>query len=69
MDIGFSDVEFPLLFSDYSVGFVGVFIPLYAAAYLIFKRIKYKLPYFRRIKIKSIGIDPSVDEHAWPENG
>ena len=30
----FADVEFPLLFSDYSVGFVGVFIALYAAAYL-----------------------------------
>lgn len=46
----FADVEFPLLFSDYSIGFVGVFIPLYAAAHIIFKRIKYKLPYFRRIK-------------------
>jgi hypothetical protein len=46
----FAEVEFPLLFSDYSIGFVGVFIPLYAAACLIFKRIKYKLPYFRRIK-------------------
>jgi hypothetical protein len=46
----FADVEFPLLFSEYSIGFVGVFIPLYAAAHIIFKRIKYKLPYFRRIK-------------------
>jgi hypothetical protein len=46
----FAEVEFPLLFSDYAIGFVGVFIPMYAAAYLIFKRIKYRLPYFRRIK-------------------
>jgi hypothetical protein len=46
----FSEVEFPLLFTDSSVGFLGVFIVMYASAYLIFKRIKYKLPYFRRIK-------------------
>jgi hypothetical protein len=46
----FSEVEFPLLFTDSSVGFLCVFIVMYASAYLIFKRIKYKLPYFRRIK-------------------
>jgi hypothetical protein len=46
----FSEVEFPLLFLDYAIGFIGVFIPLYAAAHLIFKRFKYKLPYFRKIK-------------------
>lgn len=46
----FADVEFPLLFTDYAIGFIGVFIPLYAAAHLIFKRIKHRLPYFRRIK-------------------
>jgi hypothetical protein len=46
----FAEVEFALMFSDYTMGFMGVFIVLYAAAYLIFKRIKYRLPYFRRIK-------------------
>jgi hypothetical protein len=46
----FSEVEFPLLFTDWSVGYLCVFIIMYASAYLIFKRIKYKLPYFRRIK-------------------
>lgn len=46
----FAEVDFPLLFSDYTIGFVGVFIPFYVAAHLVFKRIKYKLPYFRRIK-------------------
>jgi hypothetical protein len=50
MDKRFSELEFPLLSSDYSIGFVGAFMVLYAAAYLIFKRIKYRLPYFRRIK-------------------
>jgi len=46
----FSDVEFPLLFTGASVTYVCVFIPLYAAAYLGFKRVKNRLPYFRTIK-------------------
>jgi hypothetical protein len=46
----FADLEFPLLFTDYTLSYIGVFILLYAAAYLLFKRVKYKLPYFRRIK-------------------
>ena len=46
----FSDVEFRVLFTDYSVGYICVFVALYAAAYIVFKRIKYKLPYFRNIK-------------------
>jgi len=50
MDQRFAEVEFPLLFSDYSIGYIGLFIVLFAAAYLMFKRIKYRLPYFRRIK-------------------
>lgn len=50
MQYRFSDIEFRILFSDVTVGYPAVFIPLYVAAYLGFKRIKYKLPYFRRIK-------------------
>jgi hypothetical protein len=50
MQTRFVDVEFPLLFSDVSLGFIGVFIALYAAAYLIIKKTKHRLPYFRRIK-------------------
>jgi hypothetical protein len=46
----FAELEFPILFSSFSLGFTGVFIVMYATAYLIFKRIKYRLPYFRRIK-------------------
>ena len=45
----FSEVEFKILFTGYSVGYICVFIALYAAAYMLFKRIKYKLPYFRNI--------------------
>ena len=51
MQYRFFDVEFELFFSGYTVGFACVFIALYAAAYIIFKRLKYKLPYFRRIKV------------------
>ncbi|HMK37021.1 MAG TPA: hypothetical protein VK463_18245 [Desulfomonilaceae bacterium] len=46
----FAQIEFPLMFTGMSVGYIGVFLLMYATAYLIFKRIKYKLPYFRRIK-------------------
>jgi membrane protein insertase Oxa1/YidC/SpoIIIJ len=45
----FSEVEFAILFTDYTVGCFAVFIPLYAASYMIFKRIKPMIPYFRRI--------------------
>jgi hypothetical protein len=49
MQYRFSDVEFEVLFLDRSVGHVCIFITLYAAAYLIFRKIKHRLPYFRRI--------------------
>jgi len=49
MDYRFSNIEFDLLFTDHSVGYPCIFVALYAAAYLIFKRIRYKLPYFSRI--------------------
>ena len=50
MNERFADIEFELLFTGYTVGYACMFILLYAAAFLIFKRIKYKLPYFRRMK-------------------
>ena len=50
MDYRFAGLEFPLPFIGYSLGYIGVFILIYAAAYLLFKRVIYKLPYFRRIK-------------------
>ncbi len=46
----FGDLEFNLLFTDYSLSYIGMFVVLYAAAYLIFKRVKYRLPYFRYVK-------------------
>ena len=51
MGYRFSGLEFPLPFTGLSMGYMGVFILLYVAAYQAFKRVKYKLPYFRRIKV------------------
>jgi len=46
----FAEIEFQLLFSDCVIGFAGVFLVCFATAHLIFRKIKHKLPYFRRIK-------------------
>jgi len=50
MHYRFSDLEFRVLFTDHRVGYPFVFVPLFVAAYLVFKRVKYRIPYFRRIK-------------------
>ncbi len=50
MDYRFSEVEFNLAFTDHTVGYAFAFFPLYAAAYLVFKRIKPHISYFRRIQ-------------------
>ena len=57
----FAEIEFRILFTDYSVGYICVFITLYAAAYMMFKKIKYKLPYFRNIGAILNNYKPSVD--------
>lgn len=49
MGYRFSDVEFPFMFFDYTVGYACIFIPLYIASYIIFKRIKVRIPYFKRV--------------------
>jgi hypothetical protein len=46
----FWDLEFPLPFIPYSFGYIGVFLLLFIAAYFVFKPVKYRIPYFRRIK-------------------
>jgi hypothetical protein len=42
----FLEVEFPIPGTNWSLGFIGGFIPIYIAAYLIMKR----LPWLRRFK-------------------
>ncbi|MBW2135662.1 MAG: hypothetical protein JRG72_10645 [Deltaproteobacteria bacterium] len=51
MQYRFLEVEFPLPVIGYSLNYIGVFIIIYAVTYLLFKRVKYKLPFFRRIKV------------------
>jgi hypothetical protein len=46
----FLEVSFPLPFIGFSFGYIGVFILLYIAAYFIFKPVKRRMPYYRRIK-------------------
>lgn len=46
----FWDLEFPLPFIPYALGYIGVFLILFIAAYFVFKPLKSRIPYFRRIK-------------------
>ena len=50
MQYRFQGIEIPLVVVPYSLGFVGIFIILYILAYFLFKRVKYRLPYLRRLK-------------------
>ncbi len=50
MQTRFLEVEFPLPGTGFSLGYLGVFILLYIPAYLVFKKVTYKLPRFRRRK-------------------
>lgn len=43
MQYRFAEVDFKLPLVDFSLSYIGVFILLYAAAYFLFKRVKYKL--------------------------
>jgi hypothetical protein len=51
MSYRFKDLEFPIPLLHYSLGFTGVFILLYIPVYVLFKRVKRKLPYFRGMKV------------------
>ena len=46
----FAELEFPFPFIPYSLGYIGVFLILFIAAYFVFKPVKHRIPYFRRIK-------------------
>ncbi|MFH1117682.1 MAG: hypothetical protein V1792_27500 [Pseudomonadota bacterium] len=64
MQTRFAAVDFPFLSLDYTVGYPCIFIPLYVASYMAFKRVKGRLPFFRRINtiLSSYG-----DNGAGPE--
>jgi hypothetical protein len=46
MQYRFLDLEFPLPFVGFSLGYIGVFIVIYIMAYVLFKQIKGRLPFF-----------------------
>ena len=46
----FLEVAFPLPFVGFSLGYIGVFLILYITAYFMFKPVKRRLPYYRRIQ-------------------
>ena len=48
----FGELEFPVPYLHFSFGYIGVFLILFIVAYFVFKPVKYKIPYFRRIKEK-----------------
>jgi len=48
----FLEAEFPLPGTNWSLGFIGVFIIVYVAAYFLFKRVKKRWPDFRRMKAR-----------------
>ncbi len=51
MQFRFLEVEFPIPLIGISVNFMVMFLVVYVAAYFLFKRVKYRLPFFRRIKV------------------
>ena len=46
----FLEVQLPLPFIGFSLGYTGVFVILYIAAYVAFKAVKRRMPYVRRLK-------------------
>ena len=50
MQYRFLEIAFPLPFIGFSLGYTGVFVILYIAAYVIFKAVKRRMPHFRRLK-------------------
>jgi hypothetical protein len=59
MQYRFAGLEFPLPFGGYSLVYMGVFILLYIPAYLLFRKVKHRLPYFRRLKTILDSYNPS----------
>jgi len=50
MQYRFLEVAYPLPLIGYPLGYAGVYVILYIAAYFVFKPVKRRMPYFRRLK-------------------
>jgi hypothetical protein len=56
----FLEMEFPIPGTDWSLGFIGVFIIVYAATYFLFKKVKSRLTIFRRDRENPVTIPPET---------
>jgi hypothetical protein len=54
----FLEVEFPIPGTNWSLGFIGVFIIIYVATYVLFKQVKRRLTVFRLHQRNPVTIQP-----------
>ena len=50
MSYRFEELEFPVPYLHFSLGYIAVFLLMFVGAYFVFKPVKSRIPYFRRIK-------------------
>jgi len=60
MQYRFLDVEVPLPVLPVSIGFIGVFILIYAATFFLFKQVKRRVILFRLRQRDSVAIQPEL---------
>jgi hypothetical protein len=58
MQYRFFEVEFPLPGTNWSLGYLGVFIIIYVAAYFLFKQVQRRLPFYRSHQGNSVNMQP-----------
>jgi hypothetical protein len=56
----FLEVEFPLPLLPVSIGFIGVFILIYAATFFLFKKVKKRITLLRLRQRDSVAIQPEL---------
>jgi hypothetical protein len=54
----FLELEFPIPGTNWSLGFIGVFIIIYVAAFFLLKQMKRRLTVFRLRQRNSVTIQP-----------
>jgi hypothetical protein len=58
MQYRFLEVEFPIPGTGWSLGFIGAFIIIYAAAYFLHRQVQRRFPFSRSHQGKSVNIQP-----------
>ncbi|MCX5874432.1 MAG: hypothetical protein NTY51_14540 [Deltaproteobacteria bacterium] len=49
MNTRFFEVDFEIPFTDWAIGYIPIFIVLYVGAYFVFKPIRNRIPYFKKV--------------------